>query len=306
MEVAAVKKGFSYYIKRDYLLYLMLVIPIAYILTFKYAPMYGIQIAFKNYNIFEGINSSPWNQFETFKQIFSSKQFFQVVRNTTVLNALDLIVGFPAPIILAILLNELIWTRFKRASQTILYLPHFLSWVIIGGIVAQLFSPTGMLNSLIVDMGGQTYPFLTDKYVWVGTYVIVGVWQNAGWGTILYLAAMTGIDNHLYEAAEADGAGRLRKIWHITLPGIRPTIVILLILQLGNIMAINFDRPFNIQNNLVMDFGDVISTYVYRVGIQSADFSLGTAIGLFQSVICMIFLLSSNFISRKLGEDGIW
>ncbi|WP_438444198.1 ABC transporter permease [Gorillibacterium sp. sgz5001074] len=306
MEAAEVKKGFSYYIKRDYLLYLMLVIPVAYILTFKYAPMYGIQIAFKNYNIFEGINSSPWNQYETFKQIFSSKQFFQVVRNTMVLNGLDLIVGFPAPIILAILLNELIWTRFKRASQTILYLPHFLSWVIIGGIVAQLFSPTGMLNSLIVDMGGQTYPFLTDKYVWVVTYVFVGVWQNAGWGTILYLAAMTGIDHQLYEAAEADGAGRLRKIWHITLPGIRSTIVILLILQLGNIMAINFDRPFNIQNNLVMDFGDVISTYVYRVGIQSADFSLGTAVGLFQSVICMIFLLSSNFISRKLGEDGIW
>lgn len=301
-----VKKRLSYYLKRDYLLYLMLVIPVAYILTFKYAPMYGIQIAFKNYNIFEGINSSPWNQFETFKQIFSSKQFFQVVRNTIVLNGLDLIVGFPAPIILAILLNELIWTKFKRASQTILYLPHFLSWVIIGGIVAQLFSPTGMLNSLIVDLGGKSFPFLTDKFVWVGTYVFVGLWQNAGWGTILYLAAMTGIDHQLYEAAEADGAGRLRKIWHITLPGIRPTIVILLILQLGNIMAINFDRPFNIQNNLVMDFGDVISTYVYRVGIQTADFSLGTAVGLFQSVICMIFLLSSNFISRKLGDDGIW
>lgn len=301
-----VKKRLSYYLKRDYLLYLMLVIPVAYILTFKYAPMYGIQIAFKNYNIFEGINSSPWNQFETFKQIFSSKQFFQVVRNTIVLNGLDLIVGFPAPIILAILLNELIWTKFKRASQTILYLPHFLSWVIIGGIVAQLFSPTGMLNSLIVDLGGKSFPFLTDKFVWVGTYVFVGLWQNAGWGTILYLAAMTGIDHQLYEAAEADGAGRIRKIWHITLPGIRPTIVILLILQLGNIMAINFDRPFNIQNNLVMDFGDVISTYVYRVGIQTADFSLGTAVGLFQSVICMIFLLSSNFISRKLGDDGIW
>lgn len=301
-----VKKRFSYYLKRDYLLYLMLVIPIAYILTFKYAPMYGIQIAFKDYNIFEGISSSPWNHFETFKQIFSSKQFFQVVRNTIVLNGLDLIVGFPAPIILAILLNELVWTKFKRASQTILYLPHFLSWVIIGGIVAQLFSPTGMLNSLIVDLGGKSFPFLTDKFVWVGTYVFVGLWQNAGWGTILYLAAMTGIDHQLYEAAEADGAGRLRKIWHITLPGIRPTIVILLILQLGNIMAINFDRPFNIQNNLVMDFGDVISTYVYRVGIQTADFSLGTAVGLFQSVICMIFLLSSNFISRKLGDDGIW
>lgn len=301
-----VKKGVFSYIKRDYLLYLMLVIPVVYLLIFKYAPIYGIQIAFKDYNIFQGINNSPWNHFETFKHIFSSKQFYQVVRNTLVLNGLDLIVGFPAPIILAILINELVWTKFKKVSQTILYLPHFLSWVIIGGIVAQLFSPTGMLNSLIVDMGGQTFPFLTDKYAWVGTYIFVGIWQNAGWGTILYLAAMTGIDNQLYEAAEADGAGRFKKIWHITLPGIRPTIVILLILQIGNIMAINFDRPFNIQNNLVMDFGDVISTYVYRVGIQTADFSLGTAVGLFQSVVCLIFLLSSNYISRKLGENGIW
>jgi putative aldouronate transport system permease protein len=287
-----VKKGVLYYIKHDYLLYLMLLVPVAYIFLFKYAPIYGIQIAFKDYNIFEGITSSPWNNFETFQQIFNSKQFIQAVRNTLVLNGLDLIVGFPAPIILAILINELVWNKFKRVSQTILYLPHFLSWVIIGGMVAQLFSPTGMLNTLIVNMGGQSFPFLMDKYAWVGTYVLVGVWQNAGWGTILYLAAMTGIDNQLYEAAEADGASRFRKIWHITLPGIRPTIVILLILQMGNI--------------LVMDFGDVISTYVYRAGILSMDFSLGTAVGLFQSVICLIFLLSANYVSRKIGDDGIW
>lgn len=300
------KKGLFYYIKYDFILYLMLIIPVAYILTFKYAPMYGIQIAFKDYNIFEGVSMSPWNNYETFRQIFSSPQFFQVVRNTLMLNGLDLLVGFPAPIVLAIILNELVWNKFKKVSQTVLYLPHFLSWVIIGGIVAQLLSPTGMLNSLISHMGGQPLPFLTNKYAWVATYVSVGVWQNAGWGTILYLAAMTGIDRQLYEAADADGAGRLRKIWHITLPGIRPTIAILLILQLGNIMAINFDRPFNIQNNLVMDFGDVISTYVYRVGIQSANFSVGAAVGLFQSVICLIFLVTSNFISRKLGENGIW
>ncbi|MCY9660006.1 ABC transporter permease subunit [Paenibacillus chondroitinus] len=288
------------------MLYLMLLVPIAYIVTFKYAPMYGIQIAFKDYNIFQGVSMSPWNNFETFRQIFSSPQFFQVVRNTLMLNFLDLLLGFPAPIILAILLNELVWNKFKKISQTVLYLPHFLSWVIIGGIVTQLLSPTGMLNSLIGHMGGQALPFLTNKFAWVATYSLIGVWQNAGWGTILYLAAMTGIDKQLYEAADADGAGRLRKIWHITLPGIRPTIAILLILQLGNIMAINFDRPFNIQNNLVMDYGDVISTYVYRVGIQSANFSIGAAVGLFQSVICLIFLVTSNFISRKLGENGIW
>ncbi|WP_207521591.1 ABC transporter permease [Pseudogracilibacillus auburnensis] len=299
-------KGFFYYIKRDYILYLMLVIPVAYILTFKYGSMYGIQIAFKDYNMFEGMSKSPWNNFETFKQIFASQQFYQVVRNTLVLNGLDLIVGFPAPIILAILINELRFKKFKRVSQTILYLPHFLSWVIIGGIVAQLLAPTGMINSLILRSGGDVIPFLTNKFAWVGTYTLVGVWQSAGWGTILYLAAMTGIDKELYESADIDGAGRLRKIWHVTLPGIKPTIAILLILQLGNIMAINFDRPFNLQNTLIMDYGDVISTYVYRVGIQSANFSVGAAVGLFQSVICLVFLVTSNFISKKMGEQGIW
>ncbi|WEG11103.1 ABC transporter permease subunit [Pullulanibacillus sp. KACC 23026] len=299
-------KGLLFYIKRDIILYLMLVIPVAYILLFKYGSMYGIEIAFKDYNIFQGMNRSPWNNFATFKQIFATPQFYQVVRNTLVLNGLDLIVGFPAPIILAILINELVFKKFKRISQTILYLPHFLSWVIIGGIVAQLLSPTGMINSLITNMGGHALPFLTKKFAWVGTYTLVGAWQSAGWGTILYLAAMTGINKELYEAAEVDGAGRLRKIWHVTLPGIRPTIAILLILQLGNIMAIGFDRPFNLQNNLVMDFGDVISTFVYRIGIQSANFSIGAAVGLFQSIICLVFLLTSNYITKKLGEQGIW
>lgn len=300
------KKGTLYYLRSNYLLYLMLIVPVAYVLVFKYLPMYGIQIAFKDYNIFKGASESPWNHFETFRKMFSSPQFFDVVRNTLVLNGLDLLIGFPAPIILAVLINELVWGKFKKVSQTILYLPHFLSWVIIGGIVAQLLAPTGMVNSLLSDIGGHPLPFLTNKYAWVANYILVGIWQNAGWGTILYLAAMTGIDKQLYEAAEADGAGRFKKMWHVTLPGIRPTIVILLILQIGNIMAINFDRPFNIQNNLVMDYGDVISTYVYRVGIKAANFSVGAAVGLFQSVICLIFLLSSNFISRKLGDDGIW
>ncbi|MEH7177030.1 ABC transporter permease [Neobacillus vireti] len=300
------KKGFLYYIKRDFIIYLMLVIPLAYILIFKYGSMYGIQIAFKDYNMFTGLSESTWNNFATFKEIFANPQFYQVVRNTLVLNGLDLIVGFPAPIVLAILINELAFKKFKKISQTILYMPHFLSWVIIGGIVTQLLAPTGMVNSLITRMGGDALPFLTDKLAWVGTYSLVGVWQSAGWGTILYLAAMTGIDKELYEAADVDGAGRLRKIWHITLPGIRPTIAILLILQLGHIMAINFDRPFTLQNNLVMDYGDVISTYVYRVGIQSANFSIGAAVGLFQSVICLIFLVSSNFITKKLGGKGIW
>ena len=300
------KKGLFYYIRKDFLLYLMLLIPVAYIVTFKYAPMYGIQIAFKDYNIFQGVSKSPWNHFETFKQIFSSPQFYQVVRNTLMLNGLDLIVGFPAPILLAILLNELVWKKIQKGKPDH---PVSAAFPVLGHYRrnrCQLLSPTGMINALISHTGGEPFPFLTNKYAWVATYALVGVWQNAGWGTILYLAAMTGIDKQLYEAADADGAGRLRRIWHITLPGIRPTIVILLILQVGNIMAVNFDRPFNIQNNLVMDFGDVISTYAYRIGIQSANFSVGAVVGLFQSVICLIFLVTTNFLTRKLGENGIW
>jgi putative aldouronate transport system permease protein len=301
-----IKKGFFYYIKRDFMLYIMLIIPLAYILIFKYGSMYGVQIAFKDYNIFQGITKSPWNNFETFKQIFKTPQFYEVVRNTLMLNGLDLVLGFPTPIILAILINELVWVKFKKVSQTVLYLPHFLSWVIIAGIASQVLSSTGMVNSIIKNLGGAGVPFLTNQFNWVITYVLVGAWQNAGWGTILYLAAIAGIDKQLYEAADVDGAGRLKKIWHITLPGIKPTISILLVLQLGNIMAISFDRPYLMQNSLVMDYGDVISTYVYRVGIQAGNFSIATAVGLFQSVICLVFLLSANFITNKLGEQGIW
>jgi putative aldouronate transport system permease protein len=228
------------------------------------------------------------------------------VGNTLLLNFLDLVAGFPAPIILAVLINELQLKTFKKVSQTILYLPHFLSWVIIGGITMQLFSSNGMVNAMIRAMGGATVPFLSEQWHWLATYVLIGVWQSAGWGTILYLAAITGIDAQLYEAADVDGAGRLSKIWHITLPGIKPTIIILLILQLGRIMAIGFDRPFVLGNSMVNNLSDVISTYVYRVGIQSGNFSVGAAVGLFQSVICMVFLIGANYISEKCGEQGIW
>lgn len=296
----------KFYLKRDFLLYLMAAFPVAYILIFKYGSMYGILIAFKNYNIFQGISKSPWNNFETFREIFRLKEFYQVIFNTLLLNFLDLVAGFPAPILLAILINELRVTSFKKVSQTILYLPHFLSWVIIGGIAIQLFSSNGMVNALIKLMGGSAVPFLSEKWHWLVTYVIIGVWQSAGWGTILYLAAITGIDGQLYEAADVDGAGRLSKIWHITLPGIKPTILILLILQLGRIMAIGFDRPYVLGNSMVNDISDVISTYVYRVGIQSGNFSVGAAVGLFQSIICMIFVLGANYITEKAGEQGIW
>ncbi|MDF2924860.1 MAG: sugar transporter ATPase [Paenibacillaceae bacterium] len=301
-----IRKGFFYRIKKDMILYLMLLVPTAYILVFKYGSMYGVAIAFQDYNIFQGITKSPWNNFATFIQIFKMNDFYLAVRNTLLLNFLELVVSFPAPVILAIMLNELQSVRFKKLSQTLLYLPHFLSWVIIGGIATQLFASKGMINHVIEALGGSAVPFLSDKWHWLAVYTVIGVWQSMGWGTILYLAAITSIDRELYEAVDVDGAGRLRKIWHVTLPGMKPTIFVLLILQLGKIMAISFDRPYILGNSLVMDFSDVISTYVYRIGIASGNFSVGAAVGLFQSVVCLIFVLGANFLTKKFGEQGIW
>jgi putative aldouronate transport system permease protein len=269
--------------------------------------MYGIVIAFKEYNIFAGINASEWIGLDAFKEIFRSQDFIRALRNTFLLNGLDLILGFPAPIILALIINEIKRNSFKKISQTMLYLPHFLSWVIIGGIVLQIFAPGfGLIDTLLKSAGLKTIPFLTDNVPWIFTYCGVGIWQSAGWGMIMYLAAITGINGELYEAAEVDGAGRLRKIWSITLPCIRPTIVILFILNVGKISAIGFDRPYVIGNPEVRDFADVISTYVYRVGIQSTRYNIATAVGLFQSVVGLLFLSVTNFIANKSGEQGIW
>ncbi|NHN32202.1 ABC transporter permease [Paenibacillus agricola] len=278
-----------------------------YFLVFKYIPMYGVTIAFKEFNMFQGVWNSPWAGLDAFREIFQMRDFYKVLRNTMMLNLLDLVVSFPSPILLALLLNEIRIKWFKKGAQTILYLPHFISWVIIGGMVYQLFSTnTGLVNHLLKGAGIGGIPFLTDPLYWVITYVGSGVWQNAGWGTIIYLAALTGINRELYEAAEVDGAGRLRKIWNITLPGIKPTIMILLIINIGNMASIGFERPFVLGNPLVTDVSDVISTFVYKVGVQSARFTIATAIGLFQAVVGLIFLLSSNYISKKITGQGIW
>lgn len=301
------KKSILYYIKRDRFLYIMLILPIAYFLIFKYLPMYGVSIAFKEYNIFKGINASKWIGFENFKEIFGNRVFFQVLRNTFLLNFLDLIVGFPAPIILALLLNELRNQSFKSTVQTLLYLPHFLSWIIIGGIVFQVFSPTyGLINNILESIGLSKIPFLTSEPHWIFTYVTIGVWQNIGWGTIIFLAAISSVPMELYEAAELDGANRLQKIWNITLPCIKSTIVILLILSIGRMAMISFERPFVLGNSFVRDYSEVISTYVYKIGIKAGRFSIATAVGLFQSVISLIFLLSANAFAKMAGEDGIF
>jgi putative aldouronate transport system permease protein len=300
-------RKFSSYMKRNYLLYILLVLPVVYFFIFKYIPMYGVLIAFKDYNMFDGIWRSPWNNFATFKEIFSMKEFYRAVRNTFYLNLLDLAAGFPAPILLAIILSELRNKTYKRISQTILYLPHFLSWIVIGSLAIQLFSAqSGLVNILLEKLGFAPIHFLTEKTPWLITYVLSGVWQSAGWNAIIYLAAIAGINPELYEAATVDGAGRLRKIWHITLPCIKTTIIILLILNIGRIAQIGFDRPYAMGNYLVTEVSDVISTFVYRVGLRSGRFSAATAVGFFQSVVGMIFLITANFITEKFGEQGIW
>lgn len=304
------KKSFKVYMKRYWQLYLLLFLPMLYLLIFKYIPMVYIQIAFKKYSIVESVWEMPLaanHGFEYFIKAFKNQDFLNALRNTLVLNLLDLVVGFPAPIIFALILNELVFTKFKRVVQTIAYMPHFLSWVIIYSLALQMFAPTnGLVNMVLQNLGFEAVHFLDKPGNWIVTYILTGVWQNFGWGSIVYLAAIAGINPELYEAASVDGAGRFKKMWHITLPGIRSTIVVLLIMNLGNILGSGFDRPFAFQNNMVMNVANVISTFVYTNGIKSLQFSLTTAVGLFQSVICVIFLLLANWISRRLGERGIW
>ena len=251
----------------------------------------------------------PWAKnhgFEYFIKAFQNKDFIYALRNTVFLNLLDIIVGFPIPIIFALLLNELRFKYFKKTVQTIAYMPHFRSWVIIYGLALQLFAPAnGLINMLIQNLGGETIHFLDNGSTWVKTYIGLGIWQSFGWNSIIYLAAISGISPELYEAASVDGAGRFQKMWHITLPGIRPTIVVLLILALGNVLGSGFDRPFALQNNLVMKNAEVIATFVYKYGIKGLQFSLTTAVGLFQSVANVIFLVLANWFSRNMGERGI-
>lgn len=301
------------YFKRYWTLYLMLLLPFLYFIVFKYWPMVNILIAFKDYNITQSVFEMEWadnNGMKYFIQAFSNKDFLNALRNTLTLNLLDILIGFPAPIILALLLNELRldkFGKFKKFTQTVVYMPHFLSWVIISGLALQLFAPTtGLVNIYIGKMGMEPIPFLNSSPHWIATYIFLGVWQSVGWNTIIYLAALTSISPELYEAASVDGAGRFKKMWHITLPGIRSTIVVLLIMRLGYIMGSDFDRPYTLSNKLVTDVSNVISIFVYNNGIKGMQFSLTAAVGLFQSVIGVIFLLLADKFAKKMGERGIW
>ncbi|CAG7658970.1 ABC transporter permease [Paenibacillus allorhizosphaerae] len=295
-------------IKRDKYLYLMLIPIVAYYLIFKYAPMLGEVIAFKNYRFADGILGSEWVGLKHFRKLLSSPDFFNILRNTLLLNVYSVVFGFPVPILLALLLNEVRNEGFKRIIQNLLYVPHFISWVVLGGIINTLLSPsTGVVNFVLHHgFGMEPIYFLANPFWWPVMFVLSGIWHSAGWNTILYMAAITGIDPQLYEAARMDGAGRLSQIWHITLPGIRSTIAVLLILRMGYMMDIGFEQIFVLQNTAVLEVADVISTYVYRMGLQHVQYSYTTALGLFQSVIGLILVISMNRIVKLLGERGLW
>lgn len=299
------KIGFRNYFKNTWQLYLMLLVPVIYLALFCYKPMLGVVVAFKKFNVFAGIWDSPWVGFAHFQEAFSSKEFWLALRNTLVLNAGDIILGFPVPIILAVFLFEIRSKFIKKSTQLILYLPNFFSWVIIAGIVTQLCASSGLINNLIQILGGSPVDFLSSPFKWRFVYWISGIWQGAGYSLIIYLAALTATDPTLGEAAYIDGATRMQRIWHVTIPQIRGTISMMLIMSLGKIVSISFDRPYMLGNTLVKEASDVISTYVYSVGLQSARFDFATAVGLFQSVVGVIMILAVNQAAKRFGEEGI-
>lgn len=293
------------YLRNNWQLYLMLIIPVVYMVLFKYKPMLGVIVAFKKFNVFKGIWDSPWIGLANFKEAFTSKDFWSALKNTLILNIGDLIIGFPFPIFLAIFLNELRSERIRKTTQTLLYLPNFLSWVIISGIVTQLFSNSGLVNNVITSLGGESVSFLSNSFLWRFVYWVMGVWQGAGYSLIVYLAALMAADASLGEAAYIDGATRLQRIWHVTIPQISSTITVLLIMQIGKLVNISFDRPYMMGNTLVRDASDVISTYVYSVGLAAGRFDFATAVGLFQTVVGIILVFSANAVIKKMGQEGI-
>ncbi len=294
--------------KRDWQLYLLLLFPLIMVFVFSYAAYPGLRMAFMDYKPAKGYEGSEWVGFGIFAKIFKDADFTRALRNSIVFNLADLLVGFPMPIILALILNELRYPRFKKVSQTILYLPHFLSWAIIGSVALTMFKPSsGLVNVALMNAGmiQEGIPFLNEKWHWAVTYLLIGVWQGMGWGTILYLAAITGINGELYEAAMIDGANRWKRMWHITLPGIKSTVVTLLIMNLGRVMGSNLERLTAFSNTQVKEFQYQLAVYIYNKGIGNGKFSMSTAVGLFQSLIGLMLVIISDRIAKKLGEDGL-
>lgn len=287
-------------------LYLLILPALVYFVIFAYIPFYGLQLAFKDFQIFRGMWASPWVGFEHFQELFSSSKFPELLRNTVLISLYRIVFGFPVPILFALLLNEVRNIWFKRGIQTVTYFPHFLSWVVMAGIVFNLLGPTGIINTILQDLGFDRVNFLANPDLFRTNLVATGILKEFGWGAIIYLAALTGIDPQLYEAAKLDGAGKLRQIWDITLPGLRPVMAVLLVIALGNVLDAGFDQVFNLYNPAVSSTGDIIDTYVYRIGLLNAQYEVATAVGLFKGVVGMITIVLANFALRKFGERSIW
>lgn len=290
------------------MLQVMALCGVVWMIIFNFIPMYGITIAFKNYKIISTISSAPWVGFEHFIEFFNDENFWLVMKNTLGISVIKLLIGFPLPILFALLLNEVKNANLKKSVQTISYLPHFLSWVILGGIMMSWFSQTGFVNDLLISMNVISEPiaFLAEpKYFW-GLAVGSDIWKELGWNTIIYLAAMAGIDPALYEAATIDGATRVQKMSYITLPGIKTTITILFILAVSGLLNTNFEQLLVLQNPLNLSASEVVDTYAYKVGIRSARFSYATAVGLFKSVIALILLVSANKATKKINGTSLF
>jgi len=304
--------NFSSYMRRHWALYAMLILPILFFIIFSYWPMVNILIAFLTNNVIIPVTETPWERWQglaNFRWLFDNIQFIQAFRNTVMFSLLDLIIGFPMPIILALLLNELKFARFKRITQTITYMPFFLSWIIVGGLMIRLFrTETGAVNIFLMNYLGMNngIPFLTNSNHWIFTNVFTAIWRGLGWNTIIYLAAITTVNPELYEAADLDGASRLRKMWHVSLPGIRPVIMTLLILTLGGIMGADMARFLATENHLVRDASTVFPIFVFRWGIEGLQYHRAAAAGLFASILNLMFLFTANFISRKATGSGLW
>jgi len=284
----------------------MLVPIVAYYLIFHYGPMYGAIIAFKQFSPTSGIFGSPWVGFLHFTDFFHSYYFWRLIRNTLMINVLDLVFGFPAPIILALLLNEITRSYFKRTIQAITYMPHFISIVVVAGLIIDFCTTRGLFNAIITSLGGKPQQFLMTPGFFQPLYVASGIWQSVGWGSIIYLAALSSIDQQLYEQAKVDGAGRFRQVIHITLPGMIPTIVVLLILRFGRMMSVGFEKVMLLYNPSIYETADVISTFVYRKGLLDMGYSFASAVGLFNSAIGLLLLVSVNWLSRRVSESNLW
>ncbi|AFC29247.1 binding-protein-dependent transport system inner membrane component [Paenibacillus mucilaginosus 3016] len=291
---------------RNKWLYLMMLPVLVHYIAFHYAPMYGAMIAFKQFVPARGIWGSEWVGFKHFESFFSSIYFFRVIKNTVLLSLTNLVFGFPAPIILALLLNELKSSLFRRITQTITYMPHFITLVVVAGIIRYFTLSDGLINDVIAFFGGERAAFLQQPESFRPIYVISEIWQQVGWGTIIYLAAIAGIDQQQYEAAKIDGATKLGQIWHITLPGILPTVMIMLILALGNLMNVGFEKIILLYSASIYETADVISTFVYRKGILEFNYGYSTAVGLFNSLINFGILLAANYLSKKVSQNSLW